>query len=249
MLKRFAWEYGRFWQSWAILALCALLFSGNAWADKFVFDATSSQIAGHYLPVGGGHYNGGVEIFDVLTGGLPVLHGQFQFNAGIVPVNTNANIPCLVPLAPFDTGYCWDQPQFFAADDGSLIAPYGAGKRGGVAIYDTAGDPLALMVVTCGVQASCQMNFYSGIQGAPMDVAVLQAEYGLGSDLASFHRIVAARGVQSAIDAHFYSGSTDSFEFALTTPEPSSFFLLAAPLAGFATRRRLHSFLKARSKR
>jgi len=249
MLTKSVWEYDRFTPSWAILGLFAFLFSGSARADTFVFDATSSQIAGHYTPVGGGHFNGGAEIFDILTGGLPVLHGEFQFNAGIVPVNPNATIPCLVPLAPFDAGYCWDQPQFFAADDGSLIASYGAGKRGGVAIYDTAGDPLALMVVSCGVQASCQMNFYSGIQGGPIDVGVLQAEYGLRADLANFHRIVATGGVQSAIDAHFYSGSTDSFQFALTAPEPSSFFLLAVPLAGFAVKRRFHSFLKARGSR
>jgi hypothetical protein len=219
------------------------LFSGSALADTFVFDATSSQIAGHYIPVGGGHYNGGVEIFDELTGGLAVLHGQFQFNPGEVPVNPNATLPCLFPSL-VRVGFCWDSSQFLAADDGSLVAPYGGQPGGGIAIYNTAGDPLALMVASCGVQAICQMNFYAGIQGNPIDVAVLQAQYGLQADLTSFHRIVAAGGLQDAIDAHFYDGSIDSFQFVLTTPEPSSLFLLIPPLVGFALRRRFHSSLK-----
>jgi hypothetical protein len=66
MLTKSVWEYDRFTPSWAILGLFAFLFSGSARADTFVFDATSSQIAGHYIPVGGGHFNGGAEIFDIL---------------------------------------------------------------------------------------------------------------------------------------------------------------------------------------
>ena len=140
MLTKVAREYDRLfgrlsmWILWVPFVL--VLLSGNAWADVFVVDATSNQIAGDYIPsVGGRHYNcnsypfnGGCEQFFNRTGGLPVLHGEFEFASGIVPINQNATLPCQVSL--IDPSYCWNIPQFFAADDGSLLAQAGSGSGG-----------------------------------------------------------------------------------------------------------------------
>jgi hypothetical protein len=99
------------------------------------------------------------------------------------------------------------------------------------------------MEVMCSPDASCSMALFSGIGGNPIDVSA-QAPW-FQADVGSFHHITSTGGVQDAIDAHFYDGSIDSFEF-VTTPEPSSWVLLATLLVGFgvAVKRSFHSSLK-----
>jgi hypothetical protein len=84
-----------------------------------------------------------------------------------------------------------------------------------------------------GPSAIYEMDFISsGSIGAPLDV---NAEpLFLQTAFATAPRIVATGGIQDALDAHFTDGSVDSFEFILSTPEPSSLLVLGTIVFGLA---------------
>ena len=62
----------------------------------------------------------------------------------------------------------------------------------------------------------------------------------------SYGTIVAAGGIQDAIDANWYDGTTDSFYFVSAVPEASSVILLFTMLLGvaFAARKRITALRK-----
>jgi hypothetical protein len=242
MQTKFAREWRWFSPTWVVLVLLVLFLSpGSASADAFVFDATVNPMAGVYLPTGSGHYNyfGSSESFmpdPVFLPGVEV--GIFYFAQGYVPVNPNSTVPCVTLQA----GYCYNTAQFFVADSGPQLTGNGVFSNSEVAIYTSGGDPLAMMYFDYGPDAVFDMLFFSGINGAPIDIAA-QPRY-LQDGLANAHRIVVVGGLQDAIDARFYDGSVDSFEFVLSTPEPSALPLLVTLLVGFAVWRRLRSSAK-----
>lgn len=230
-------KYGRIMPAWVILLSALVVFSGCAWADAFVFDATGNPMAGLYVPTGSGHYNypGASESFmsedSALFGATGLEVGIFFFSQGYVPKNPGSALPCV----SLQAGSCYNTAQFFVANNGTQLTGNGIFSPSEVAIYSSGGDPLALMYFDYGPDAVFDMLFFSGIKGAPIDITAQPAF--LQDGFANAHRIVAVGGLQDAIDARFYDGSLDSFEFVSPTPEPASLPLLATLLVGFGVRR------------
>jgi hypothetical protein len=244
MPKRFARGYDRLTPILVIL-FTLVLFSGSASADTFVFDATINPMTGQYIPQGVGHYNypGAAESF-IPLGHYPGMNdGAFLFVQGVVPVNPASPLQC-DQLG--GTSSCINQAQFFLPNNGPLLGTNMSLRpeptEAWVTISDVIGDLLAFIDLTCTEDAICEMEFTSGIAGRPIDLTTLPNA--TRSEVINAPRIVAIGGLQDAVDAHFYDGSVDSFEFVLSTPEPSSLPLLAALLVGFAVRRRFHSSVK-----
>ena len=243
----FGREYDRFTlMTMTFVLLAVVLFSGSALADTFVFDATTSPITGQYIPLGAGHYYGtrGFESFSAFNAliGFGIEGSSLFFSQGDFPADSSSSCDHNTGIP----GTCFNGADFFLAGDGSLLGR-SFGLPMTVAIYSTNDRLLAFIELSCSEDVLCYMNFFTGLHGSPIDVAALPG--GLGQELLNAPKIVATRGIQDAIDAHFYDGSVDSFEVVLTTPEPSSVFLLAIPVIGFAFRRRFHSFLKASGSR
>ena len=235
MLPRFARENERLTPRWVIVVLFALaLFSGSASGDAFVFDATTNPMTGQYIPLGVGHYSssGTNEAFIPLGHYPGTEDGAFLFVQGLVPSNPGSPLQC---DSISGSTSCINQAQFFLAGTGVLLGSNITLRpeptEAWVAISDPTGDLLAFIDLTCTEDALCQMEFVTGLAGRPIDLTALPN--GTRSSIMSAHSIVATGGLQDAIDAHFYDGSVDSFEFLLASPEPSSFPLLATLLIGF----------------
>ena len=175
-LIRLCWNEATFavrMMSSVLLVLLAL--SGKASADDFIFNGTVSPMTGTYLPVGGGHYNnsnpaGSAESFYetttiLATAFLGLDEGDFLISQGRVPYDPSSPQPCF--FLSEDT--CYNSPVFFDASDGSPLCPRPACGTG-IAIYDQAGDLLALMIANYPVDAG-DVRFYSGIGGAPISQA------------------------------------------------------------------------------
>jgi hypothetical protein len=221
----------------APVSLIVLLLScGTARADFFIFNASTNPMTGQYLQLGSGHYNyvGAGETFSGASesdttatyGTTGIEFGYFFFSQGLVPEDPSSLLPCV--SISVGSGFCFNTSNFSSASDGTPVA---TGVLG-LGIYDNSGHPLAFMSPGCGPDAVCEMNFFAGVGGAPINL-VAQPSW-LQTDIALSPRIVATGGLQDAIDAHFYDGSVDSFEFILSTPEPSSVLLFATLLFGIA---------------
>ena len=165
---RFCWKEAAF----AVRMISSVLFvllalSGKASADDFIFNGTVNPMTGTYLPVGSGQYNhgngSGEDFFNNPPTFPGVEQGIFNISKGFVPYDPSSSLGCLDENTQAGITYCYNIPLFYDASDGSLLSPFPLGDV--MAIYDQAGDLLALMEATYPVDAGA-VQFYTGIDGA-----------------------------------------------------------------------------------
>jgi hypothetical protein len=117
----------------------------------------------------------------VLVSGIFVAPGDqlgvFTFAQGeIIPIVPGTD--CITSALPNCT---WNYVLSFSTPDGSfsgLELGGDSGSEAAVAIYDTAGDPLAFMQVNGGPSAIYEMWFISGANGGPLDLARSRYQFG-----------------------------------------------------------------------
>lgn len=232
-------------RAFRVLAYVGLvLLPGPAWADVFIFNATTYPMTGAYLPVGTGHYGPGGGFGEGFSSGpvgdlVPGIEiGQFTLAQGYV-AKDHSNHYCDPSNAPTDPDCILDQAESFtAAADGSNLGQPGV-LADGVAIYDTAGRPLALMTFDWCCSAVGSIDLYLGAGGEPIDLSLVGSSY--RNALLTAHRTVATGGLTEILDVQFYDGSVDSFGILLA-PEPSAWFLLGTAVTislGPAVKRRI----------
>lgn len=146
-----------------------LFIPGMAEADFFTFNAASNPTTGAHTPVGSGHYTliGEAEsFFNLDATDLPVSSDQ----AGVFRFAQAETIPTMPGLSctyPYPIGCSFNSVKYFSTPDGTPIA-MAAGSQAGVGIYDSSGDPLALMYVGGGPSAIYNMLFItSATNGTP----------------------------------------------------------------------------------
>lgn len=118
------------------LVLVLLLLPVSAWADFFIFNATTKPTTGTYIPVGSGHYNlhGDAEYFqnlgaiyaDVAPGDQV---GAWTFAQGeIIP--TVPGVDCSTPIFP--PTCTWNYVKYFSTPGWKLLGsrkPTGSWSR------------------------------------------------------------------------------------------------------------------------
>jgi hypothetical protein len=210
----------------AITLLC-----GNARADTFVIDgSTSPMTMQYYTPPGGGHYvcPESCEWIDSISVNSYIPGVQsLALGYGIGSVPQDPNSPPAVPCQyNIQAGCTLNVPDYYLPDGTNLGDP----KNEGAALYSTSGDLLWVIVPFCGGDI-CGIQFFAGIGGSPISGAGIDA---LDLFISNAHDIVTDGGLQDVFDIVNYDGTNDHIEVVVATPEPSCLILLATVLLGSA---------------